>query len=193
MIVEKILYAAVFINLIATFYYCKDIFKGHTKPNLVTWFFWALIPFIGVFFQIQAGARLSILPIFIDGFNSLLIILVSLSIKNGYWKIGRLDIACGAFSFMSLIIYILTRNLETALLFLILADFFPAIPTIAKAWKFPETESAGVYIVAALTNILGLLVIKAWVFSIYSFGLYFVLMNLLLVFCIYRKKFFTTL
>jgi len=190
MIIEKILYVALAVNLVGTFYYCKDILSGHTKPNLVTWSLWALIPFIGVFFQIKAGAGLSVLPILMDGFNCVIIIFFSLWYKNTYWKIGRLDIACGIFASLALMLYILTHNSAISILFAILADFLAAIPTIIKSWRFPETETGIVYLIAALTNIFGLLIIQNWTFSIYSFGLYFVLMNLLIVFFIYRKKIF---
>ncbi len=188
MIIQNILYVAVLINLIATFYYCKDIFNGHTKPNLISWFFWALVPLIGVFFQIKAGAGLSVLPILTDGLNCFIIIIFSLWNENGYWKIERFDIICGILAFMSLVFYIFSHNLSISLVFAICADFFAAIPTIVKSWKFPETETGGVYIVAALTNVFGLLIIKNWIFPIYSYGIYFVLMNLLVVFCVYRKK-----
>jgi len=190
MLIEKILFVAVFINLIATFYYCKDILYGQTRPNLVTWSLWALIPLIGVFFQLKAGARLSVLPILIDGLNCIVIIVFALWNKNSYWKIGRLDIVCGIFALVALVFYIFTHNLGISILFAILADFLAAIPTIIKSWKFPETETWGVYLVAGITNIFGLLIIKNWIFTIYSFGLYFVLMNLLIVFCVNRKKIF---
>ena len=190
MLIEKILYVALLANLIGTFYYCRDILSGHTKPNLVTWFLWALIPFLGVFFQIKAGAGLSVLPILMDGFNCVVIIIFSLWNKNNYWKIGRLDIVCGIFAFLALILYVFTHNSAISILFAILADFLAAIPTIAKSWRFPETETWIVYLIAALTNIFGLLIIKNWIFSIYSLGIYFVLMNLVIIFAIHHKKIF---
>src|ERR1700690_1024782 len=106
MILAYILYLAVLVNLLFTFYYCRDIFNGHTKPNLVTWFFWALIPFLGVFFQIKAGAGLSVLPVLTDGLNCVFIIIAALWIKNGYWKFSKFDVVCGIFAALALIIYI---------------------------------------------------------------------------------------
>ena len=190
MVIEKILYVALLANLIGTFYYCRDILKGHTKPNLVTWLLWALIPFLGVFFQIKAGAGLSVLPILMDGLNCIIIILFSLWNKNNYWKIRELDIVCGIFASLALIFYVFTHNSAISILFAILADLLAAIPTIIKSWRFPETETWIVYLMAALANIFGLLIIKNWSFSIYSLGIYFVLMNLVIIFAIFHKRIF---
>jgi hypothetical protein len=147
-----------------------------------------LAPFIGVFFQLKAGAGLSALPVFMAGFGPLVVIIVSLFRKSSIWKITKLDMVCGFLALMALVFYILTHNLGISILFAILSDGLAAIPTIVKSWKFPETETAAVYLPGIFNNTLGLLIIKNWTFSIYSFNVYFILINLIIVFCIYRKK-----
>ncbi|MBU0998729.1 hypothetical protein KKG24_00250 [Patescibacteria group bacterium] len=190
MLPENIIYIVIFLSLFGHLSYIKSIIKGEAKPNLVSWFIWALAPLIGVFFQLKAGAGLVSLPIFMDGFLSLLIIITAILTKNGFWKFNAFDLYCGALALMALILYIFTHNLGISILFAILSDGLATMPTLVKSWKFPETEAVTVYLVAALSNAFGLLIIKNWTFSIYSFGLYFVLINLVIVFCIYRKKIF---
>ncbi|MEK7471366.1 MAG: hypothetical protein AAB623_01810 [Patescibacteria group bacterium] len=190
MIPENIIYLGVFVSLIAYFFYFKNIFYGNTRPNLVSWLLWALAPFIAVFFQLKAGAGLSVLPVFMAGFGPLLVIIVSLFRKNSIWKINQLDIICGILSLMALVLYVLTHNLGIAIIFAILSDGLAAIPTIAKSWKFPETETSTVYLAGIFSNTLGLLIIKNWIFTIYSFGVYNILINLAIVFSIYHKKIF---
>lgn len=188
MLPENIAYITILISAVGYFFYFKGIFRGQTKPNLVSWFLWMLGPFIGTFFQLKAGAGLSVLPVFMAGFGPFLVIAVSLLRKNSIWKITALDVFCGVLALLALVFYALTHNLGISILFAILSDGLAAVPTLAKSWKFPETESAGVYAVGIINNILGLLIIKNWVFSIYSFGIYFVLINSAIVFCIYRKR-----
>ncbi|MFA6353873.1 MAG: hypothetical protein WCW93_02990 [Candidatus Paceibacterota bacterium] len=190
MLSENIIFITVLLSLTGSFFYIKDIFYGQTKPNLVSWVLWMLAPFIGVFFQIKAGAGLSIIPVFMAGFIPLVVIIVSLWHKNAYWKITRLDIICGLLALMALIIYVFTHNLGISIIFAILSDGLAGIPTIIKSWKFPETETAAVYAVSIFNNILALFIIKSWVFSIYSFNIYLILLNIVIVFCIYRKKIF---
>lgn len=188
MLPENIIYITVFLSLIGYFFYLKDIFFGQTKPNLISWFIWMLAPFIGVFFQLKAGAGLSVVPVFLAGFGPFLVIVASLWHKNAYWKITTLDIICGGLALLALIFYIFTHNLGISILFAILSDGLGAIPTLVKSWRFPETETVALYLMGIINNTIGIFIIKNWIFSIYSFGIYLILINAAIVFCIYRKK-----
>ena len=192
MLPEKIIFVGVLINLVGLFWYIKDVIKGGTKPNLVSWFIWSLAPFIGVFFQLKAGAGFSILPVFMAGFTSLVVIIVSVLKKNGYWKINTFDVICGIISLFALTLYIMTHNLGVSIFFAIFSDALAYIPTIRKSWNFPETETGLMYTTGIVSNIIGLLTIKIWIFPIYSFGIYIILFNAIVVFSIYRKKIFRT-
>lgn len=191
MLPEQLGFLSIATGLIGTFFYIKDIFKGKTKPNFVTWFMWMLAPFVGTFLQLKAGAGLSVLPVFMAGLVPFLVLIAALIKKNAYWKITMFDIFCGIFSLSALILWILTRNTDISIFFAILADGLAAIPTLKKSWKFPETETGIVYILGIFNNIIGLLIIEQWTFSIYSFGIYLIAVNLAILFCIYRKKKFS--
>ncbi len=190
MLPENIIYIVIFLSFFGHLSYIKSIIGGQAKPNLVSWFIWVLAPLIGVFFQFKAGAGLVSLPIFMDAFFSFMIIITAILTKNGYWKINVFDLYCGALALLALVFYIFTHNLGISILFAILSDGLAATPTLIKSWKFPETEATTVYFTAALSSMLGLLIVKDWFFSIYAFNIYFVLINLLVVFCVYRKKIF---
>jgi hypothetical protein len=190
MLPEKIIYIGVILNLIGTIWYIKTIIYNQTRPNIISWFLWMLAPFVGVFLQIKAGAGLSALGPFMAGFGPLLIIIVSLIRKNVIWKITTFDIICGSFALFALVLYILTNKLGISIFFAILSDAIAAVPTIKKIWKFPETESSLTYMTGIIHNTLVLLIIKNWIFSIYSFSIYLIIMNLIITFSIYRKKIF---
>lgn len=190
MLPREIVYLSILISIPGCFFLVRDILRGKTKPNLVSWFFWTLAPFVGVFLQLEAGAGLSALPVFLAGFVPLIIFLVAISNENSYWKIKTFDIFCGIFSLIALILWILTHKSDISIFFAILSDGLAAVPTLIKSWKFPETETAVGYIPGILNNILGLLIIKNWDFSIYSFGIYFILLNTTLVLFIWRKNIF---
>jgi hypothetical protein len=193
MLPEKIIFIGVFINLIGTIWYIKTIIYGGTRPNLVSWFIWALAPLVGVFLQIKAGAGLSFLSTFMAGFSPILVIIFSLIKRNTFWKVTTFDVICGFFALLSLILYIITNKLSISIIFAILSDGLAAIPTVRKSWKFPETESGLTYALGIINHILALLIIKNWIFSIYSFSVYFIIMNLTISFSIYRKKIFSKL
>jgi len=190
MLPEKIIFVGVLINIIAIVWYVRNIFFSGTKPNLVSWFIWALAPLVGVFLQLKAGAGLSVLPVFMAGLGPLIIFIFCLFKKERYWKITKFDLFCGFFAILALVFYILTNNLGVSILFAILSDGLACVPTILKSWKFPETETSLVYFSGLISNILALLIIKNWIFSIYSFSVYLILANLIILFSIYQKRIF---
>ena len=190
MLPEQFAYIAIVTSLAGSILYIKDIFLGKTKPNFVSWFMWMLAPFIGAFLQVQAGASfISTLPVFMAGFCPLIVLVATLIRRNTYWKVTVFDIACGLFSFLALILWILTRNTALSVVFAILADGLAAVPTIVKSWRFPETETGLTYLPGIINNTIGLLIIKNWIFSIYSLNIYFILVNLVIFVFIYRKRF----
>lgn len=188
MINENFVFLGLFLQVMGQISYISSVVKGYVKPNLVSHFVWFLAPFIGVFFQLQAGARFSTLSVFMTGFVSFMVFIVSILKRNGYWKLNTFDVICGIISLSSLVIYIMTRNLGISILFAIISDSLAYIPTIKKTWRFPETETGLMYFTGIVSNIIGLLVIKTWIFSIYSFSISISVLNAVVLFCIYRKK-----
>lgn len=188
MLPEKIIFIGVAVNLFCSLWYVKNIIYGETRPNLVSWFIWMLAPFIGTFLALKAGAGFSVMGIFMAGFGPFLVIIASLIKKNAFWKIEPFDLFCGFFSLMALVLYVFTYNLAISILFAIISDGLAAIPTITKSWKLPETENSSIYTGGIINNILSLLIIKNWIFSIYSFNIYFILVNIVIIFSIYHKK-----
>ena len=193
MLPGNIIYVAIFVSLIAYFFYFKNIFYGSTKPNLVSWFIWMLAPMLGFFFNIKAGAGLSSLPVFLAGFGPLVVIIVSILNKNAYWKLTAFDFICGVFALFALVLYVFTHNLEISIIFVILSDGLAAVPTIVKSWHFPETETSAIYFAGIFAQILALLIIKDWLFSIYALNIYFIIINIVIVFSIYRKRIFISI
>ncbi len=191
MLPSYIIFLAIPVILAGYFFYFKDIFYGQTRPNIVSWFLWMLGPLIGVFFQLKAGAGLSVIPVFSAGFGPFVVVVVLFFKRNFIWKITTFDVICGIFSILALVLYALTHNLAISVLFAILSDLFAFIPTYIKGWKFPETETGILYFASAFNNILALLIIKNWIFPIYSFSVYLLLANLVFLIILYRKRVFS--
>lgn len=190
MLPEQIVYLAFIMHIIAYVFYFRSILAGHSKPNLVSWFIWALAPLIAVFFQLKAGAGLVSIPTLLAGLGPLSIVIFYLFKREAYWKLSTLDFVCGFFAFLALILYVFTHNLGISMLFAVLSDGLAGVPTIIKSWKFPETENNGPYFAGLFGNTLGLLIVKNWIFTIYAFGVYNIFINLIILIAIYHKKIF---
>jgi len=178
------------VQLIGIFSYIKDTVRGNTKPNKMTWLLWAVAPLIGAAAAISDGVTWAVLPVLAFGFASCLVFIFSFVNKNSYWKLGRLDYYCGGFSLLALILWWITKIPEIAILFAIVSDGLAALPTLIKAWKYPETENAGPFTMGILNSLTSFTAITKWTFSASAFPIYLVIMNIAITFAILRHKIF---
>lgn len=177
-------------QVIGIFSYVRDMLRGKTKPNRVTWLMWAIAPLIATTAAITDGVGLSVLPVFMSGFGPLVVFVLSFASKKAYWKLERFDYLCGILSLLALILWIITKEPNIAIAFAIASDLFAAFPTLAKAWKYPETESVGPYTAGLLSSFTSFVAIKQWHFSSYGFPLYLIAVNICIIFSLYGKKLF---
>ena len=83
---EFLVFVAAAGSLVAALVYIRAIFKGQTKPNRVTWFMWAIAPFIATAAAISNGVGLAVVPVFMSGFCPFLVFTASSFNKKAYWK-----------------------------------------------------------------------------------------------------------
>ncbi|KKP86680.1 MAG: hypothetical protein UR89_C0016G0009 [Candidatus Roizmanbacteria bacterium GW2011_GWA2_35_8] len=157
--------------------YFLETISGKVKPNRVTWFLWSLAPFIAFFAQIKQGVGIQALLTFMIGFIPLMIFIASFVNKKSYWKLEKLDLTCGVISIIGLILWLITKNGNIAILFSLISDAMAAMPTAIKSLKRPETENYMLYLTNAVFAALTLLTIKEWTFNVYSFPLYMLVMT----------------
>lgn len=187
MINENFVLLGAAFNLIGSTSYIVATVKGKTKPNRVSWFLWAAAPLIAFSAELQHGVGLASLMTFMVGFGPLMIFIASFVNRKSYWKLTRLDIVCGVFSVIGLILWMVTSSGNLAIFFSILADGLAAIPTLVKSYHDPDSESWQVFFFAAASATITLLAIDTWDFAHYGFPLYiFVLCATLFVLIKFR-------
>jgi hypothetical protein len=127
----------------------------------------------------EAQARGTI-PAFVAGLWPLAILVASLWNPNSYWKLNSYDYGCGAFSALALVLWAITKEPNVAIAFAIASDFFAALPTLIKAWRFPETELWWTYMASSFSGLTGVIAASSFAFSQVAFPSYlFVMMGLI--------------
>jgi len=169
------------LSLFGALRYVRDTLHGQTKPNRVTWFCWSLAPLIAFAAEVKQGIGLQALMTFMVGFNPLLVFIASFVNRKAYWKLTKLDITCGLFSILALILWKITGTGNIAIALSIAADGLAAIPTIRKTYLHPDTESHTTFLFGAASAAITLLTIKHWTFAIAGFPIY-ILVTCLLIF-----------
>jgi hypothetical protein len=176
--------------VVGSWTYIHDTLKGQTKPNLVTWGMRWLAPLIGMWAALSAQADpWATVRIALAGIIPVIVFIAALLFNNhSYRKISSFDIWCWLSSMIALIFWIFVKDPETAVLLAAIGDWFAALPTIFKAWKYPETESGSIFFMSLLGAILVLPSITSWDIVNSAFQIYLVAVNSILLFAIYRKK-----
>ncbi|HEV3037338.1 MAG TPA: hypothetical protein VHA33_06085 [Candidatus Angelobacter sp.] len=177
------------VNLYGIAHYIRGIFHGKIKPNLVSWVLWTIAPLVASAAALSTGARWAALPTFMVGFCPLLVV-VSISIKkHSIWRPTKFSYLCGALSLIALLLWAITKNPEIAIIFAILSDGLAAVPTLKKAWQYPDTE-LGVAYTATLFNILtSFSATHLYTFSEIGFPIYNALLHVALSFAVYKRSF----
>ncbi len=168
--------------------YILDIFKGKSKPNLVTWGLWGLAPLIATGAALSAHADTwATVRIFMSGFGPLLVTITGLFVSKSYWKLSAFDYACGILSLVALGAWLLADSPILAILLAAFADILASLPTILKAWKFPETETFYTYFVGLFTASIIIPAIPVWNIENSAFQVYLLAMNATLFFIMLRN------
>ena len=160
--------------------YLIQTVKGRVKPNRVSFLLWSIVPFIAFFAQIKQGVGLEALMTLSTGFLPLTVFIASFVNKQAEWKLTRFDVMCGIMSLLGLTLWMITKVGNVAILFSIVADALAAIPTIVKAYKYPDSEIAWPWIATVFGVILTLLTISTFTFANCSFILYILIVNMVI-------------
>lgn len=178
------------LGLSGAFAYIRDMVRGKSKPNLVTWGLWAFAPLVATGAALSADADgWATVRIFMSGFGPLLVFVAAFFVHGSYWKLSKFDYLCGGLSLIGLFVWLGIDSPLGAILILALADLFAAIPTLIKAWKFPETESVYSYFIFLLTSMIVIPAIPVWNIENSAFQIYLLTVNSALFIVVLRGYF----
>jgi len=172
MIHENFVIIGSLIAFLGSIGYLIETIKGTVKPNRVSFFMWSLAPLVAFFAQMKEGVGIQSLQTLTMGLLPLSIFFASFFNKKSEWKLTAFDFICGLLSLFGFIIYLVTQVGFAALLFSIIADGLASLPTIRKAFWYPETEVWYSYFASTISAGLTLLTLKSWNFMNSAFSLY---------------------
>ena len=177
------------VNVLGTSTYVWQTLHGKTKPNRMTFLMWSAAPFIGAIAAFADGVLWPAVTILAAALCPFSIFLASFVNPNAYWRLGAWDYICGALSLFGVILWFITDEPVLALLFALLSDALATAPTMVKAWRYPETESALSYLGSSFSGLMGIIAAAAWTFSEVAFPLYlFLTMGLIGIAAIRRGR-----
>ncbi len=188
MLPEYIVYLSIPTSIFAGYFYIRDVLRGTTKPNLVSWLIWFIAPTVAALVSLSKGAGLSVLPVLMAGFTPFIVILLAIKKRNAYWVLGLLDYICLLLSLIAIISFLYFKEGTLATICAILADGIAFFPTYIKSWKAPDTETVGPYFSGVFNSILPILTLSALSFNTVGFAIYLLFGNLIEIIIVFIRR-----
>lgn len=170
--------------LISPIVYSVAILKGQAKPHRTTRFVLLIITSLTTASLFVQHNRVAIWLAGVSTLQSILIF--TLSIKRGMGGWAKSDIVCLIIALLGITLWQITKNPVVALYFAIGADFTGMIPAMIKTYRWPNTEVWTFFLLDVFAAIFSLLALKNWTVEEYSYPVYILLINLVMVLLIIR-------
>lgn len=162
--------------VIADIPYAIDSLKGKTKPHRITWGTICLLNIIAIANQSASGARGSVGFFVGAAFATFLIFLIS--IFKGTGGYAKLDIACLAGVIIGLWLWYIFDSPSASIYANFIVATFAMLPTIQKAYKYPQTETKITWILGAISAAFAVWAVNSSNLILYLLPVYSVLVQL---------------
>lgn len=168
-------FIAIAIGLLAYIPYFRDILAGKTKPHIFSWFGWMIMEAIAFFAIIAGKGSAGAWPHLISAIVCLGTVLLCL--KYGEKNITLPDKLCIILSMIAIILWQLTNNPLWAVIFITVADALAYAPTFRKAYYKPYEETALMFGLNVIKNVLVLFALSSYSLTTVLFDAYLITAN----------------
>lgn len=185
---ELVLYILILIFGVASYMVgLRQMMTNKYSPSVfsrVVWALLAMISFAGVVAGGSGPATIALAAIFLIGNIAICVT----SFWKGVRSSGRLEYACLAILAASAVVWVVFNTPIISLTISLIAHFVGAVPTYAKVWRDPKSESAGFWSLFFIASLLT--VLTSWGQPIYLliFPIYFALFDGIMTFLALRRN-----
>lgn len=156
--------------------YIRDIFRGKTRPERMSWLIWAILGLIAFFAQLAKGGTFSTIFTAAQAAGDLSIFI--LGIKYGVGGLVKRDIIALIGAVIGLILWYLTKEAAVALFIVIFVDALGVVLTVIKSYEQPKTETVSTWVLTFIAGVLACLAVGRFNFILLSFPFYISLAGL---------------
>jgi hypothetical protein len=174
------------VAIVAMLPYIRDIIRGKTRPNVVTWFTWSLLNLITAAAAFSGHAMQT--AIFAGATGLCTLTITILGLKKGIKKYTKSDYICQALAICSILAWQLSNTPALAVVFTITASFIGSVPTIRHAWLEPHEETWQFFAIDGFAALLACLSVESANFLSIAFPLYIALDDSLITLILVSRR-----
>jgi hypothetical protein len=137
--------------------YIITIFWGKTRPSRASYAIWAVIQTVSATSYLASGATDTKWAPIVLAVTA--IVIFGISLKYGMGGFNKFDVVCLIIATTAIVLWLTTSNPALAVYASLLAGSIAYLPTIKKAYLFPDTENTlswTLYSIAILLNVFAL-------------------------------------
>jgi len=165
--------------------YIRDIIKGSTKPNLVSWITWSLLT--GIATAAAIAAHENVAAIFTGTATLSTSLIVVLGIRHGYVKYTQFDVTCQIGAIVGIILWQLFNSPAIGVVGAVVIDFVGALPTFRHAWLKPGEETWLTFAMGGIGGFFAILALRSYDWVNLPYAVYIVVVNVALVYVIVSR------
>lgn len=173
---------SVIFTLICIIPYARDILKGQTKPNLVSWITWTILTSVATVAAWSAGEHTAAIFTGSAAIETLAVVLLGL--HRGYVTYAPFDVACQLGAITGFVLWWVFNSPAVAVVAAVIIDLIGALPTVRHAWINPQEETSLTYALAAVGGAFALLALGSYTWTNLPYAVYVVAINAVTVIAI---------
>jgi hypothetical protein len=166
--------------------YVRDIVRRSTRPHRGSWLIWSVVAVVAAASQGADGARWSLVPLYVQALGTCLVLV--LSIRWGTGGMTLVELGLVALAGAGVLGWAVADEPMVATSCVISADVIAASMMLPKAWTDPGSETASLFVLAALSGFLTGAAVGAWSVPLLVYPAYYVLVNSVLAAVIIARR-----
>ncbi len=173
------------VTIVGVIPYLRDIIKGKTKPNIVSWITWTLLTGIATIAELVGHEYHTAI------FTAAAVLetgsVVVLGLLKGYVKYTRFDYVCQASAIVGLFLWWLFNSPAVAVVAAVVIDAIGVLPTIRHSWNQPGEETWISFALAGLGGVFAVLALSTYNWTNLPYPLYIALVNPIVIGVIFYR------
>lgn len=166
--------------------YARDILRGTTKPNIVSWITWTLLTAIATAAELSAHEYVAAIFTSAAAFETGLVVVLGL--RYGYVKYTRFDVICQLSAVVGIVIWQIFASPAAGVLASVAIDLVGALPTLRHSWQKPGEETWATYAWASLGAAFAIVALATYNWVSLPYAVYLVAINFITALTIVSRR-----
>jgi hypothetical protein len=166
--------------------YIRDMVRRRTRPNVVSWFCWAVLAYIELAAMLVKHAYVpAILAI---GGASGLSLVVLFGLKYGFARFNKFDITCLICAGMAGLFWWLFNSPLVGLFMGLAVDYIVALPTVYHSWHRFREETLSTYLISVAGGVAAFMALTSYRLVDFAYPFMVITIDGVIAFAIFRGR-----